>query len=63
MTPNGTGRKGARQDQQLPTQFLARLQAAGRGRGRQLRDEDELSYHEIAAVLDAEGIRPKRGER
>ncbi|MFI0777323.1 recombinase family protein [Streptomyces sp. NPDC021212] len=29
----------------------------------QLRDEDELSFHEIAAVLKAEGIRSKRGER
>ncbi|MFF7130465.1 recombinase family protein [Streptomyces sp. NPDC008240] len=36
---------------------------AGRARARQLRDEDELSYREIAAALDAEGIRPKRGER
>ncbi|MFM9709115.1 recombinase family protein [Streptomyces galilaeus] len=27
-----------------------------------LRDKDELSYREIAAVLDAEGIRPKRGK-
>ncbi|MEU1035481.1 recombinase family protein [Streptomyces mirabilis] len=36
---------------------------AGRARARQLRDEDELSFREIAAVLDAEGIRPKRGER
>jgi hypothetical protein len=36
---------------------------AGRTRARLLRDEDELSYREIAAVLDAEGIRPRRGER
>ncbi|MEU9663480.1 recombinase family protein [Streptomyces chartreusis] len=39
------------------------MEQAGRARGRQLRDEDKLSYREIAAVLDAEGIRPKRGER
>lgn len=36
---------------------------AGRSPARQLRDEAELSYREIAAVLEAEGIRPKRGER
>ncbi|MGW7754481.1 recombinase family protein [Streptomyces violaceusniger] len=35
---------------------------AGRARARHLRDEDELSYREIAAVLDAEGVRPKRGD-
>ncbi|NUK09497.1 recombinase family protein [Streptomyces lunaelactis] len=39
------------------------MEQAGRARARQLRDEDELSYREIAAVLDAEGLRPKRGER
>ncbi|SDM77061.1 Recombinase [Streptomyces sp. cf386] len=39
------------------------MEQAGRARARQLRDEDELSYREIAAVLDAEGIRPKRGDR
>ncbi|MGW1505533.1 recombinase family protein [Streptomyces mirabilis] len=39
------------------------MEQAGRPRARQLRDEDELSYREIAAVLDAEGIRPRRGER
>ena len=32
-------------------------------RDRQLRDEEELSYREIAAALDAEGLRPKRGNR
>jgi hypothetical protein len=32
------------------------------GRARQLRDEDELSLREICAVLEAEAIRPKRGE-
>ncbi|MFC7844413.1 recombinase family protein [Streptomyces sp. NPDC057382] len=36
---------------------------AGRARARQLRDEDELSLREICAVLEAEAIRPKRGER
>ncbi|MFJ2628596.1 recombinase family protein [Streptomyces sp. NPDC087532] len=36
---------------------------AGRARARQLRDEGELSYREIAAVPEAEEIRPKRGER
>ncbi|MEV0137908.1 recombinase family protein [Streptomyces globisporus] len=36
---------------------------AGRARARQLRDEDELSLREIVAVLEAEGLRPKRGER
>ncbi|MFF8414919.1 recombinase family protein [Streptomyces omiyaensis] len=36
---------------------------AGRARARQLRDEDELSYREICAALEAEGIRPKRGDR
>ena len=35
---------------------------AGRTCAREFRDEDELSYREIAAVLDAEGIRPRRGE-
>lgn len=39
------------------------LEQAGRARARQLRDEDELSYREICAVLEAEDIRPKRGER
>jgi Recombinase. len=39
------------------------MEQAGRARARQLRDEDELSYREIAAVLEAEDIRPKRGER
>ncbi|MGW7513771.1 recombinase family protein [Streptomyces massasporeus] len=39
------------------------MEQAGRTRARQLRDEDELSYREIAAVLEAEDIRPKRGER
>ncbi|WP_373559367.1 recombinase family protein [Streptomyces sp. Ag82_G6-1] len=39
------------------------LGGRGRTRARQLRDEDELSYREIAAVLEAEDIRPKRGER
>ncbi|MFC8201692.1 recombinase family protein [Streptomyces sp. NPDC057298] len=36
---------------------------AGRARVRQLRDGDELSLREICAVLEAEDIRPKRGER
>ncbi|MER5905069.1 recombinase family protein [Streptomyces mirabilis] len=36
---------------------------AGRARAHQLRNEDQLSYREIAAVLEAEGIRPKRGAR
>jgi DNA invertase Pin-like site-specific DNA recombinase len=36
---------------------------AGRARARQLRNEGKLSYREIAAALDAEEIRPKRGER
>ncbi|MEU0041298.1 recombinase family protein [Streptomyces sp. NPDC006333] len=39
------------------------MEQARRDRARQLRDEDELSYREIAAVLDAEAIRPKRGDR
>lgn len=39
------------------------LEQAGRARARQLRDEDELSHREIATVLDAERLRPKRGER
>ncbi|WP_413810841.1 recombinase family protein [Streptomyces sp. OE57] len=39
------------------------MEQAGRARARQLRDEDELSFREIAAVLEAEGIRPKRGDR
>lgn len=39
------------------------MEQAGRARARHLRDEDELSYREIATVLDAEGLRPKRGER
>ncbi|WP_330294055.1 recombinase family protein [Streptomyces sp. NBC_00576] len=38
------------------------MEQAGRARGRQLRDEEGLSYREIAAALDAEGLRPKRGE-
>ncbi|WP_371106190.1 MULTISPECIES: recombinase family protein [Streptomyces] len=38
------------------------LEQVGRARARQLRDEDELSYREIAADLEAEGIRPKRGD-
>ncbi|MFC9166024.1 recombinase family protein [Streptomyces fungicidicus] len=36
---------------------------AGRAPARQLRDEEKLSFCEIAAALSAEGIRPKRGER
>jgi DNA invertase Pin-like site-specific DNA recombinase len=39
------------------------MEQVGRARARQLRDKDRLSYREIAAVLDAEGIRPKRGDR
>lgn len=39
------------------------MEQAGRARARQLRDEDELSLREIVAVLDAEELRPKRGER
>ncbi|WP_327359857.1 recombinase family protein [Streptomyces sp. NBC_01304] len=39
------------------------LEQAGRARARQLRDEDELSFREICAVLESEGHRPKRGER
>lgn len=39
------------------------MEQAGRARARQLRDEDELSLREIAAVLEAEGLHPKRGER
>ncbi|MFD6297954.1 recombinase family protein [Streptomyces sp. NPDC060235] len=39
------------------------MERAGRARARQLRDEDELSFREICAVLDAEAIRPNRGER
>ncbi|WP_406327291.1 recombinase family protein [Streptomyces sp. NBC_01617] len=36
---------------------------AGRARARQLRDEDGLSLREICAALEAEDVRPKRGER
>ncbi|MEV4875324.1 recombinase family protein [Streptomyces cyaneofuscatus] len=39
------------------------IKQAGRARARQLRDEDELSLREIVAVLEAEGLRPERGER
>ncbi|MFJ9822268.1 recombinase family protein [Streptomyces sp. NPDC101151] len=39
------------------------MEQAGRARARQLRDENALSYREIAVVLEEEGIRPKRGER
>ncbi|WP_346657025.1 recombinase family protein [Streptomyces sp. F001] len=39
------------------------MEQAGRARARQLRDEDELSLREICAVLEAENIHPKRGER
>ncbi|MFF9607579.1 recombinase family protein [Streptomyces sp. NPDC014684] len=39
------------------------VEQAGRARARQLRDGDRLSFRRIAAVLEAEGIRPKRGER
>lgn len=39
------------------------MEQAGRARARQLRDEGELSYREIAAALQAEGHRPKRGEK
>jgi DNA invertase Pin-like site-specific DNA recombinase len=39
------------------------MEQAGRVRARRLRDEDELSFREIAAVLEAEGIRPKRRSR
>ncbi|MCX4462399.1 recombinase family protein [Streptomyces sp. NBC_01728] len=39
------------------------MEQAGRARARQLRDEHKLSYREIAAALDTEGLRPKRGER
>jgi DNA invertase Pin-like site-specific DNA recombinase len=38
------------------------MEQAGRARARQLRDEDELSLREIAAALEAEGLRPKRGD-
>lgn len=37
------------------------MEQAGRARARQLRDEDGLSYREIAAALDAEELRPKHG--
>ncbi|AYN43365.1 hypothetical protein D9753_36055 [Streptomyces dangxiongensis] len=40
-----------------------RARARARARARQLRDEEQLSFREIAAVLEAEDIRPKRGER
>ena len=36
---------------------------AGRARARQLRDEHDLSYREIAAVFDTEGLTPERGNR
>ncbi|MFE6157112.1 hypothetical protein [Streptomyces sp. NPDC057889] len=39
------------------------VEQAGPARARQLRDEDELSYRENAAVLEAEEIRSKHGER
>ncbi|MFF1566925.1 recombinase family protein [Streptomyces sp. NPDC058293] len=39
------------------------MEQAGRARARQLRDEDGLSYRQICEVLEAEEIRPKRGER
>ncbi|MFE1028272.1 recombinase family protein [Streptomyces sp. NPDC058818] len=39
------------------------MEQAGRARARQLRDEDELSFRQIAAVLEAEGVQPKRGTR
>lgn len=39
------------------------MEQAGRARARQLRDEEELSFRGIAAALEAEGLRPKRGER
>ncbi|MFE2487192.1 recombinase family protein [Streptomyces mirabilis] len=39
------------------------MEQAGHARARQLRDGDELPYREIASILDAEGIQPKRGER
>ncbi|WP_386356110.1 hypothetical protein [Streptomyces xiangluensis] len=39
------------------------MEQAGRARARQLRDEDELSFREIAAVLEAEGVQPKRCTR
>ncbi|MCF3132429.1 recombinase family protein [Streptomyces olivochromogenes] len=52
---------GWRAHQKEPAE--AEAEQAGRARARQLRDEDELSFREIAAVLEAEGIRPKRGDR
>ncbi|MFE5199010.1 recombinase family protein [Streptomyces sp. NPDC056601] len=39
------------------------MEQAGRARARQLRDEDGLSFREIAAILDAEELRPKHGGR
>ncbi|MFG2030443.1 recombinase family protein [Streptomyces sp. NPDC048825] len=41
------------------------MEQAGRARARQLRDEDEdeLTFREIAAVLEAEGVQPKRATR
>ncbi|MFF7161754.1 recombinase family protein [Streptomyces sp. NPDC008086] len=39
------------------------MEQAGRARARQLREKEELSFREIAAALEAEGIRPKRGQR
>jgi DNA invertase Pin-like site-specific DNA recombinase len=41
----------------------AEAEQAGRARARQLRDEHELSFREIAAVLDSEELPPKRGGR
>ncbi|MER7569074.1 recombinase family protein [Streptomyces sp. NPDC097941] len=38
------------------------MEQAGRARARQLKDEDGLPLREIAAALETEGIRPKRGE-
>ncbi|SEF19036.1 hypothetical protein [Streptomyces sp. Ag109_O5-10] len=39
------------------------MEQGGRAGARQLRDEEELSLREICAVLEAEDIRPKGGER
>ncbi|MEU5927094.1 recombinase family protein [Streptomyces antimycoticus] len=49
----------------MPSRARSRREPAPRPpeRARQLRDEDGLSLREIVAALEAEGIRPKRGER
>ncbi|WP_078649564.1 recombinase family protein [Streptomyces ochraceiscleroticus] len=64
--PGFTGRRAPPRRGESPPAGRAAGQGArwtGRARGRQLRDEDELSFRQIAEALDAEGLRTKNRGR